>query len=80
MKQICVIVCNSGRGHIKRVLSILKLLYEKYPGLAVSDVFLDKSVLKSFKGIVKYFKDNKFRIVKDRETFKDLMRGERVYD
>ena len=41
MKKVAVVVCNNGLGHIKRVLRLLRLFYEKFPSKIQTDIFAE---------------------------------------
>ena len=62
MKKVAVIVCNNGLGHIKRVLWLLRLFYEKFPSKIQADIFVNSEKLKYFPSITNYFNKNKYRI------------------
>src|SRR3989338_3570093 len=48
MKRLAVVVCNSGLGHIKRVLYLLDLLGQRFPGGLEILVFVDLAKLRKF--------------------------------
>jgi len=51
LRSLAVIVCNSGLGHLKRVLWILDALLSREEQSIEVNLFVDDSKLKSFEGI-----------------------------
>jgi hypothetical protein len=51
MKNIAVIVCNCGLGHMRRVLAVLEAWERLYPGSACHHVYADLKKLARFRGI-----------------------------
>lgn len=62
MKNFSVIVCNSGRGHLKRVLWILDGLCRLLPERLGVDVFVDTDKLGSFDFMVSKLKKSEHQI------------------
>lgn len=61
MKQLTVVVCNNGLGHLRRVLAVIECLSKrKLP--VVLDVFVDTGKLKHFGPLVEKFKKGRLRI------------------
>ena len=62
MKKVAAVVCNSGLGHLKRVLYVLKLFQATYPGYLQADIYVDNDKLKHFAGLIDGWKKQKFPI------------------
>jgi hypothetical protein len=67
MKEIAVVVCNNGLGHIKRVLWVLKFLYDNLSGGIRANVFVDLDKIKYFPAVIDLFGQNKWSI-----SFQDI--------
>ena len=56
MKRLAVVVCNSGLGHIKRVLYLIDLLCQRSPDQMEISVFVDLTKLRKFATLIDKFK------------------------
>ncbi len=62
MKQLALVVCNNGLGHLKRSLFLLKLLYDCYPVAFQTHIFVDLRKLKHFQFLIEDFKKRGYKI------------------
>lgn len=78
MRRLGVIVCNSGRGHLKRVLWVLRKLLERAKLPLQVDIFVNKEKLLAFETLIAeingfsskvYFHDIKAGVIAYEEEF-----------
>lgn len=75
MKRLAVVVCNSGLGHINRVLHLIDLLCRRSPGRLEIVVFVDLTKLHKFPALF-----DKLEVQKNKVNFFDIQAGVLEYE